>query len=59
MTEASGQDLAVASQSTEVTTPQLPADDIPLLPDMPADAATTPNFDSDSSGEEFLGFDVM
>ena len=58
-TEASGQDLAVASQSTEVATPQLPADDIPLLPDMPADAATTPNFDSDSSDEEFLGFDVM
>ena len=56
-TEASGPDLAVAPLNTEATTPQPP--DVPLLPDMPADAATTTNYDSDSSDEDFLGFDVM
>ena len=56
-TEASGPDLAAAPLNTEATTPQPP--DVPLLPDMPADAATTTNYDSDSSDEEFLGFDVM
>ena len=56
-TEASGPDLAVAPLNTEATAPQPP--DVTLLPDIPADAATTTNYDSDSSDEKFLGFDVM